>query len=351
MPTTSLRERFRQIGLVTASFAVGLIALELGLRADAHQLYFWPNYVLTARETLVGFQSLEYERDDQLGYVPRPGYSTPTGYRAPDIRFDAAGYRINGDAPAGSGAPVLALGDSYTYGEEVNNGETWPAHLQRLTGRPVLNAGVAGYGFDQIVLRAERLVPTVKPSAVVVSFIADDLRRTEMSRLWSADKPYFDIAASDKGGTLVLRNAPLPPRTDPRRTLTLAQKALGYSYLLDFTLRRLNLLEDWFGDHIRVHPAGTGEKIACLLTERLRDLHVPLLLVAQYDPYVFKTDGGEQRAITGRVLACARANGLAVLDTYDAIAATKDTAGLYAQWHMNDKGNALVAGIIAGALR
>jgi len=357
VPTTSLRERTRQIGLVIASFAIGLIALELGLRAFAGQLYFWPNYVLQARETLTGFQTLEYDHDDLLGYVPRPGYSTPKGYNAPDIRFDAAGYRMNSDAPAGSGAggdPILALGDSYTYGEEVNNGETWPAILQRLTGRPVLNAGVAGYGFDQIVLRAGLLAPTVHPSAVVVSFIADDLRRTEARRLWGADKPWFDI----EQGKLALRGVPVPPRTDPRRTLSFVQWALGRSYLVDFVLRRLNLMEDWFGDHIRVHRAGTGERIGCLLTERLAELQrsiaTPLLLVAQYDPYVFRTGGLDQRRITGLVLDCARQRGLKVLDTYDAIARHSGDGGplgLYGQWHMNAAGNALVAGLIAAALK
>ena len=253
-------------------------------------------------------------------------------------------------------APLLAVGDSYTYGEEVKDAETWPAHLQQLLGQRVLNGGVSGYGFDQIVLRAEKLVPALRPSAVVVSFIADDLRRAESSRLWSADKPYFDI----DGGKLVLRGVPVPPRTDPRRTLSFAQSTLGYSFLVDFVLRRLDLLEDWFGDHIRVHPAGTGEKIACLLTDRLRELQqssgAPLLLVAQYDPYVFKTAafGEEQRRLTGLVLDCARARGLKVLDTFDAIAKSGGPLGLYGVWHMNDAGNALVAGLIAaapGALR
>ena len=109
--------------------------------------------------------------------------------------------------------PILALGDSYTYGEEVNNGETWPSILQALTGRKVLNAGVAGYGFDQIVLRAGLLAPTVHP-------VGDrgllHRRRSaahrEASRLWSADKPWFEI----DNGELVLRGVPVPPRTDPR---------------------------------------------------------------------------------------------------------------------------------------
>ena len=376
MPTASLpantparSEWPRRSGLILASLAVGLVALELLLRAFAGELFAWPNYVLQARQVLGGRQTAEYLHDDLLGYVPRPGYSTPNAYAAPgidfNVSFDAAGYRMNIDTPATNspgGDPILALGDSYTYGEEVNNGETWPAILQGLSGRPVLNAGVAGYGFDQIVLRAGLLAPTVHASAVVVSFIADDLRRTEASRLWSADKPWFDI----KNGALVLRGVPVPPRTDPGRTLSFVQWALGRSYLVDFVLRRLRLMENWFGDHISVHPAGTGERIGCLLTERLGELQrqsgKPLLLVAQYDPYVFRSGGLDQRRITGLVLDCARQRGLKVLDTYDAIArhaggpsggptGAGGPLGLYGQWHMNASGNALVAGLIAQALK
>ena len=366
MPTVSLpatasarAEWTRRIGLVAASLALCFAALELLLRATSGNLFAWPNYVLQSREVLTGFQTLQYLPDDTLGYVPRPGYATPKGYDAPDIRFDAEGFRINGDTPAPAGPPILAVGDSYTYGEEVNNAETWPALLQGLTGARVLNAGVAGYGFDQIVLRAERLAPRVHPAAIVVSFIADDLRRTEVSRLWSADKPWFDLDGSTGGNGLVLRGVPVPPRTEPRRTLTLAQRVFGYSYLVDFVLRRLGLMEDWFGDHVRVHPRGTGEEIGCRLTNRLRGVRdksgVPLLLVAQYDPYIFKDAafGAEQKRLTGHLLDCARRQGLAVLDTFDAVAGQQagGPLGLYAQWHMNGRGNALVAGLIAAALK
>ena len=345
MPTTSLREKARLTGLVIASLAIGLIALELGLRAANGWLGTWPNFVLAARTVLTGFQASQYVHDDRLGYLPRPGYATD------EVHIGADGLRVTGAAIRG--APVLAVGDSYTYGQEVADAETWPAHLQALLGRPVLNAGVAGFGFDQTVLRAEALAPALHPSTIVVSFIADDLRRTEFARLWSADKPWFDV----ENGALVLRGVPVPPRTDPRQTLGFAQKTLGYSYLFDFVMRRLGLLEDWFGDHVRVHPAGTGERIACLLTRRLAALQkasgAPLLLVAEYDPYVFKTEalGAEQRGITARLLDCARAQGLRVLDTFDAIEQSGDPASLYGQWHMNDKGNALMAARIAGALR
>jgi hypothetical protein len=44
-------------------------------------------------------------------------------------------------------------------------------------GRRVLNGGVTGYGFDQMVLRAEQLIAAHKPSVVIASFIADDKRQ------------------------------------------------------------------------------------------------------------------------------------------------------------------------------
>ena len=256
-----MRESLKNTLLVIASILVALIAGEIGTRASTWvYLFTWPNFVLDARTVLARQDSGRYVHDDQVGYVPRAGYA------APGLTIDPDGLRHTGEHTAD--APILAVGDSFTFGDEVNDAQTWPAQLQLLTGRRVLNGGVSGYGFDQTVLRAEQLAPRYKPSAIVVSFIADDIRRTEMRRLWSADKPWFEL---DKD-QLVLRGVPVPPRTDPRDTLTFWQRTLGYSYLFDFILRRLDLLYDWFGDHIRVHPAGTGETLACRLTERLAAL-------------------------------------------------------------------------------
>jgi hypothetical protein len=86
----------------------------------------------------------------------------------------------------------LAVGDSYTFGDHVSDHETWPAHLERLLQRPVLNGGVFGYGVDQIILRTEELLPRLRPQVVVVSIIPADVTRTEYSKNFSW-KPYYDI--------------------------------------------------------------------------------------------------------------------------------------------------------------
>ncbi|HEY6982517.1 SGNH/GDSL hydrolase family protein [Reyranella sp.] len=339
-----------RIGLVLGSIVVSLVLLELGLRAwSGAYLYKWPNFVLGARTVLAEREESRFADDALLGYVPRPNYA------AGGVSFDGQGFRATGDlSPVTGDRPILAVGDSYTFGDEVTDNETWPAHLETLTGRRVLNGGVSGYGFDQIVLRAEAGTAQ-HPSAIVVSFIADDIRRTEMRRLWGAEKPYFDL----QGTGLVLRNVPVPPRPDPRTTLTFWQRTLGYSYLFDFILRRLDLLHDWFGDHIRVHPAGEGEQIACRLMSRLQELQrltdARVLVLAQYDPVVWQDAefAAEQRRMTRALLACARQRGLDILDSYDALAAWPGKGGprdLYGLWHMNDRGNALIARLVDTAL-
>jgi lysophospholipase L1-like esterase len=336
----------RQSLLIVASILVGLMALEIGLRASTWgYLFTWPNFVLDARTVLAETDRGRYVHDPQLGYVPRAGHASS------GVTIEASGLRRTGEALAG--APILAVGDSFTFGDEVDDGQTWPAQLQSLTGRRVLNGGVSGYGVDQIVLRAEQLAASFKPAVIVVAFIADDIRRTEMRRLWSADKPYFAI----DGGKLDLLGVPVPPRADPRTTLTFWQRTLGYSYLFDFILRRLDLLHDWFGDHVRVQPPGTGERIACELARRLAELRrssgAEVIVMAEYDPVVWDDPAfsAEQRRMTRGMLDCAAKAGLTTIDSFDAMAATGKPRQLYGLWHLNEAGNRLIAKLVAEKLK
>lgn len=126
-----------------------------------------------------------------------------------DIHTLADGIRSNGraeDLGGVQGVPLLALGDSLTFGDEVADDATWPAQLEKKLSIPVLNAGVSSYGFDQMVLRAEQLVPLYRPRMVLVGFIHDDLNRSLQSVRHGVSKPYFEIADEE----LVLRNNPVP---------------------------------------------------------------------------------------------------------------------------------------------
>src|SRR6185503_7626483 len=102
----------------------------------------------------------------------------------------AHGIRTNGlgETEVRTGG-ALAVGDSFTAGSEVADTETWPAQLEPLIGMPGVNAGSGGYGADQIVMRAEELLPLVQPRVLLVGMLEDDIGRVGYSSRTAA-KPY-----------------------------------------------------------------------------------------------------------------------------------------------------------------
>lgn len=281
-----------------------------------------------------------YIHDDWLGHVPRPNHVEP------GLSIDATGLRATGTGPSNvlPSRAILAVGDSFTFGEEVTDTETWPSKLQARMGRRVLNGGVSGYGLDQIVIRAEKLTGIHKPEAVVVSFIAEDIERTEMRRLWWRNKPWFTVIGND----LKIAGVPVPPPSP----------LLGTVRSIELPLRKLPPIAlHWLGYHVRTHPRGTGELIAPMLVDRLAVLQrtsgAPVILIAEYDAHVWRSSAvaTRQRKMTERVLGHAAKCGISVLDSFSLLSSTQSPARLYQSWHMNERGNAMIASLVATALR
>jgi hypothetical protein len=300
--------------MMVGSVLFTLIVLELGCRLvrGPSWLVHWPNLVLKERidTKAQGVGRLIPDRD--LGFVAKPGYSSKL------FTYDEHGWRVapNPEGLALAEPPILVAGDSLAHGDEVENGEAWPARLQLMLRRQVINVAMTGYGFDQIVLATEKAAALVRPAAVILSFTADDARRNEMKRVWGAEKPYFELV----DGKLVLRNTPVPPSPAPAETLDLWQWAFGWSVLLDTVLRHQGWQYEWAVDHERVLPRHVGEKLSCALLARLKqELSVPMLVVAEYNRYVFENEehAAETRRTTGVVLKCAADLGMATMDTFE----------------------------------
>ena len=349
---TRRREFVACVALVVVSLLVGLAVLELACRLanEAHRLLKGPNLTDRPVDWII--------HDPLLGLVFKPNGVSPEG------SFDSDGFRVTSGARALNAGLVVASGDSFTFGMEVANNETWPAILQEIIGVRVINAGVSAYGIDQTVLRTERLAAALAPTAMVVSFIADNIWRSEMRRLWGAEKPYFTL---DNNGELVLHNVPVPsvaPNTrDGPGKASLLQRLLNESALVEIVMRRLQAFGDGshryferFGDTVRAVPSGTGEKVSCALMRRLAQAGVPVLVVAQYQPTSW-TRGpaylAEQRRQNRVVLGCASTAGLVTLDTFETlneVIARGGLQSLYLQQHHSALGNRLVAQAIGDAM-
>jgi hypothetical protein len=342
------------LALAAATVVVCLLLGEIATRLGDPEASLWryPNYIWLATE-VDAEAPLQLRYDSGLGYEPRPGVSGTL--KGETLSYSADGFRNqNLDRPAATGPLILALGDSYTEGYAVGDDETWPAHLERDTGWRVLNAGVRSYGLDQIVLRAERAAPRIKPRTLVLAFIESDIARTALSARESRYKPYF--VPTGQGQALELRNMPVPTGR-ASAPFDSVRAIVGYSHLLDYVMRRLGRVRLWYGDGI-----GTGmdaDVISCRLMDRFAELvrreGAKALVVAfhQADGWANPSLGVVQRKRSSAVLGCAAKAGLATLDTYagfDAAGVGRDVDAFFIDGHFNDRGNALAARLIAAAL-
>ena len=101
---------------------------------------------------------------------------------------------------------IVVLGDSFTFGEEVSDEQTYASQLQGLAPETeVLNLGVHGYGHDQMLLylREEGLV--YRPDILLLGFVHIDMPRNLLAFRDYA-KPRFERIQ----GRLELRGTPVP---------------------------------------------------------------------------------------------------------------------------------------------
>lgn len=346
--------RFRDVlinvSMVIVSVAISATSIEILYRAwrNPALLLEWPNLIS---------KDSHWSESSQPNYDPLLGFTSKPLLRSPTENTDAHGFRKMPSLAPGAIEipPIVAVGDSFTYGMEVADEQTWPAYLQQFLGWRTINAGVNGYGLDQIVLRAGTLATQYNPKVLIVSFISDDVRRSELRRIWDIEKPYFELQED----RLVLRNSP-PPTWDAKRELTFLQMNFGWSLVVERVWRAMEGVEDepW-GHRTRALPRGTGLKLACPLMQRMAAMGPPVLLVAQYDPRIWtssREDVLEQQNVAAHVLDCGRKAGLNTLDLFDVLDDVVRSRGRNALFdpdgtHHNANGNQIVANAIVEKLK
>jgi hypothetical protein len=142
------------------------------------------------------------------GWALRPGLSRVAAFNNKTVSSNDRGLRGSSnhayEKPLGT-TRILTLGDSFTFGEEVSDDETWTYYLEKLLPRSeVLNFGVHGYGHDQMLLYLREEGIKYHPDIVILGFLLGDMQRNVLS-FRDYSKPRFVL----DGGRLVLTNVPV----------------------------------------------------------------------------------------------------------------------------------------------
>ncbi len=258
---------------------------------------------LIVRDYKAGFQNMILKEGGGLmthhfrgfyTYHPQLGW-VPASYKSYD-KWDTTihtlddGIRANGGKETnGRDGVVLAFGDSFTFGDEIADHQTWTALLEELTTYKVLNAGVSSYGLDQMILRARSLIPKYHPDIVVVSIIYESLERCRQNVRHGVPKPYFII----EDNNLVLKNQPVPFKSDGK--LDFVRGLLGYSHLAHKVMDRL-FPAYWWKDTMKdfryVEGDSNALEIALALLSSLRKAlssETRLMILVQSDINVSET--------------------------------------------------------------
>lgn len=197
-----LRKALQRLTLTAVATVLGLLLAEAGLR-------------LVAPQQLVSLRPDVWHPDDGLGWKRAADLDTRINTGAREVRLltDGEGHRIAALPRPEPARRVLALGDSFVAGLQVEARESLTERLADLLsdrlGEPtaVVNAAVSGWGPEQYLEAARRELSRASYDLVVVFlFVGND--------------------------TLLEARGPLSPRPPfPRRTLRLPRALSRYEFV------------------------------------------------------------------------------------------------------------------------
>jgi lysophospholipase L1-like esterase len=129
-------------------------------------------YYMSYDRALLQAQPEASRYDRELFYTLRPGaFHFRNREYDVEVRVNQAGVRD--DAASLQAPEIIVLGDSLAMGWGVGQSQSFPEQLARLTGRKVLDAGIASYG----TVRERRLLDRLDTSAMkwlVIQYDAND---------------------------------------------------------------------------------------------------------------------------------------------------------------------------------
>ena len=167
--------RILKIVLTISSVLISLFFIELYLQHTQYQKK--PLLVDVTRPFLLR----TYPHDSQLIYNQKyfPNNHLPAEIDPKEKLHFRPDFRRNDDVTSET-YTILMIGDSFTFGHNVSDPDTYPSKVEELLNTwgynvNVYNAGVSGYGTDQQYLYIQRILKFTQPNLVVINLHENDI--------------------------------------------------------------------------------------------------------------------------------------------------------------------------------
>jgi GDSL-like Lipase/Acylhydrolase family len=200
------RRALQRAAALTLGTCAGLLAGEAIVRV--HE-------ALGPSRVRAGYDARISEHDPLLGWHLIPGVRTRHHSAEFDVEvaINARGFRQDPPVPdtrTPGVARLAVLGDSFTFGQGVEERERFTERLAADFGAEVVNLGVPGYGTDQALLQFTHMDGAERSAdLVVLAWFVDNAARNGDLQRDGRPKPAFEL----RDGALALRNVPVPEQT------------------------------------------------------------------------------------------------------------------------------------------
>jgi hypothetical protein len=177
--------------------------------------------------------------DPSVGWRSQPNLRNAKVFGNKLLNTNADGFRGERDIPFSKSSErprILILGDSFTFGDDVSDNETYSYYLQdMLPHAEVINLGVHGYGHDQMLILLKEQGVRWLPDIVILGFIPEDMFRNLLAFRDFA-KPRLVL----KDGDLTLTNTPVPRPEDILRWDWARPRIFDMFSIMRFSVKKLS---------------------------------------------------------------------------------------------------------------
>lgn len=262
-----------------------------------------------------------------LGYEPNRDLNlviNAPGWKDIKVSTDSNGFRNSNLNPAAK-FKILTVGDSFTFGDQVSDSDTWQSCLnKKFQNYGFVNAGVFGYGTHQALLRSQEILKDNQYKYVILqTLVGADFKRDQLDIRSGFVKPYL----KKSNGNIVV--SPPPPRSTPNTKYGPTETSLADYLLANIKLlAKIPQVSDYHSNALhKVNGNITRRGIGSATIEEIIEQTInssttqraPFIWLLQYNSKVNQNTLNERKIIISKL----KSKNIAFIDTFNVLHMSK----------------------------